>query len=298
VAARQSSGYDVYTTRGTGAVTATASPDFTARFWGVRGSIAAPGPDTVRYGGNTTCIVVRCGPHRLIFDAGTGIRALGRSLAAEGPVDLDLFFTHTHFDHISGLPFFAPAFDPANHLRLWAGHLVPPKTIESVLCEMMIEPLFPVPLSALRAHCRFIDFACGSIIRPKPGITVRSGALNHPNRACGYRIEYGGRSLAIITDTEHRPDGCDPAVIDLARGVDLMIYDGMYTDEAYPRHIGWGHSTWQEALRVAEAADVGKTVIFHHEPSHDDATMDGIAAGAERLRPGTLVAQEGMVLSV
>ncbi|QQP89413.1 MBL fold metallo-hydrolase [Skermanella sp. TT6] len=274
------------------------SSDFVVRFWGVRGSIPSPGPETARYGGNTTCIEVRCGDHLMIFDAGTGIRPFGSQLAAEAPLDLDLFFTHTHYDHVAGLPFFAPAFDPRNRLRLWAGHLPPPQTIRSVLCDMMIAPLFPVPLSAFDHSCTFNDFQCGATLTPGPGITLRTGPLNHPNQCCGYRVEYEGRVLAIVTDTEHRAEGPDPAVLDLARGADVMVYDGMYTDAVYPRHVGWGHSTWQEGCRVADAAGVGRAVIFHHEPNHDDSVMDGIAAEAEAMRPGTLVAYEGMILNL
>jgi ribonuclease BN (tRNA processing enzyme) len=111
-------------------------------------------------------------------------------------------------------------------------------------------------------------------------------------------VEFGGRVLAIVTDTEHLANGPDAAVLDLARTADVMVYDGMYTDAVYPNHIGWGHSTWQEGCRVAEAAGVRRAVIFHHEPNHDDAVMDGIAAAAEKMRPGTLVAFEGMVLEL
>ena len=169
------------------------STDFTVRFWGVRGSIPAPGPETMRYGGNTTCIEVRCGGHLMIFDAGTGIRAFGSQLVEEAPVNLDLFFTHTHFDHVSGLPFFVPAFNPHNRLRLWAGHLSPPQTIQSVLCDMMIAPLFPVPLSAFYNSCTFNDFECGAVLQPRPDIRIHTGPLNHPNGCCGYRVEFGGR---------------------------------------------------------------------------------------------------------
>lgn len=278
------------------AASVSSETEFLVRFWGVRGSIACPGPGTVRYGGNTSCIEVRCGPHLLIFDAGTGIRALGAQLAGEAPVDVDLFLTHTHLDHISGLPFFAPAFDARNRIRLWAGHLPRHQTLESVLCNLMMAPLFPLPLSVFKVACEFHDFPCGATLQPKPGVTLRTAPLNHPNGACGYRIEYGGRSVALITDTEHRPRMRDPQVLELAAGADVMIYDATYTDAEYEQRKGWGHSTWQECCRVAEAAGVGQAVLFHHEPTHDDDAMDRIADAAAALRPGTVAAREGMVI--
>ncbi|MGQ9366326.1 MBL fold metallo-hydrolase [Azospirillum sp. ST 5-10] len=272
------------------------SRSFTARFWGVRGSIASPGPDTVRYGGNTACLEVRCGGALLVFDAGTGLRALGLALERAGPADLDLFLSHSHFDHICGLPFFAPAFNPASRLRVWSGHLPPEHTTRSVVCDIMSAPYYPVPVDIFRADCTFHEFECGAVLEPVPDVRVRTAPLNHPNGAVGYRIEFAGRSLCFVTDTEHLAGGRDPAVLELVRGADVMIYDSTYTDQEYPRHVGWGHSTWQECLRVADAAGVGRAVIFHHDPTRDDAALDAIAAAAQALRPGTLVAAEGMEL--
>ncbi|WP_448205180.1 MBL fold metallo-hydrolase [Azospirillum sp. sgz302134] len=277
--------------------TPAAPPAFAVRFWGVRGSIASPGPQTVHYGGNTPCIEVRCGDALLVLDAGTGIRPLGEALMRQGPVDLDLLLTHSHLDHICGLPFFAPAFDAASSVRIWAGHLEPGRTIRSVLQGMMSPPLFPVPVEIFRADCSFQEFAAGDTLTLKPGVTVRTGRLNHPDEAVGYRIEFGGRSFCYVTDTEHPAEGRDPRILDLVRGADLLVYDSTYTDAEYPAHLGWGHSTWQECLRLADEAGVGRAVIFHHDPRRTDAQLDAIAAEAEALRPGTLVAREGMVLS-
>jgi phosphoribosyl 1,2-cyclic phosphodiesterase len=273
------------------------SEDFLVRFWGVRGSIACPGPETVRYGGNTSCVEIRCDGHLLIFDGGTGLRALGNALKKPSPkIDADLFFTHTHFDHICGLPFFAPVYTPGSKIRMWAGHLLPQLDLETVLCGMMIEPLFPVPRRLISKQAECHDFRCGETLTPRPGVTLRTGRLNHPNGATGYRIGFGGKSVCYITDTEHRPGGLDQNILALVEGADIMIYDSTYTDDEYPSHVDWGHSTWQEGVRLAEAASVKKLVIFHHDPSHDDAFMDGVAREAAAARPGTVVAAEGLVL--
>lgn len=270
---------------------------FTVTFWGVRGSLACPGPNTVRYGGNTSCVEVRCGNELLIFDAGTGLRALGAGLATNGdPLDADLFFSHTHLDHIVGLPFFAPLYQPKNNVRLWAGHLKPKYGLEEVICAMMKAPLFPVPPAMFGADPHYHDFVCGETLEPKPGVIVKTARLNHPDGATGYRIEYAGKSVCYVTDTEHTGDGLDQSILDLIQGADIFIYDSTYTDEEYPDYKGWGHSTWQEGVRLSDAAGVKTLVIYHHDPSHDDDVMDRVTAEAEKMRPGTIVARESMVL--
>ena len=274
-----------------------ADANFYARFWGVRGSIPCPGPKTVRYGGNTSCIEVRCGGRPIILDAGTGIRELGDALVKEGPVDTDILFTHTHFDHIVGLPFFAPLYSPDNAVRLWSGHLLPEHGLEEVLCEMLMAPLFPVPMDVMAASKEFNDFRCGESFTVKCGAAVKTGPLNHPNRATGYRIEFDGRSICYVTDTEHVDGQLDQNIVNLIAGADIFIYDCTYTDDEYPKFKGWGHSTWQAGAALADAANVGTFVIFHHDPSHDDAFMDTIAKQAKSKRSGTVVAQEGMVLT-
>ncbi|MGE0725835.1 MAG: MBL fold metallo-hydrolase [Alphaproteobacteria bacterium] len=267
-------------------------------FWGVRGSIACAGPETARYGGNTSCVEMRCGPHRLVFDAGTGIRPLGRKLAAEGLHEIDIFFSHTHIDHVVGLPFFAPALIAGNRLRLWAGHLLPTLTLAEAIRRMMTPPLFPVPVEALRAEPEFHDFRAGETLAPRPGVTVRTAPLAHPDGATGYRVEHGGAAVAYVTDVEHRDGERDAVVVDLVRGADLMIYDATYTDAEFPARIGWGHSTWQEALRIADAAGVARVALFHHDPGHDDGAMDAIAAAASAAREGTFAAREGETIQV
>jgi phosphoribosyl 1,2-cyclic phosphodiesterase len=233
----------------------------------------------------------------MVFDGGTGIRLLGNELmAANKPAKLDLFYSHTHFDHICGLPFFAPCYDARSSMRIWAGHLNGNKGIEAVLNKMMIAPLFPIPMGIFTAKMKFIDFAAGDVLKPHAGIRLQTGPLNHPNGATGYRIEYGGKVVAYITDTEHHPGERDPNVLALIKDAEVMIYDASYTDAEFPDHKDWGHSTWQEGVRLADAAGVKTLVIFHHDPGHDDDFMDQVAAEAAAARPGTIVAQEGLVL--
>ena len=266
------------------------------RFWGVRGTLPCPGPRTVRYGGNTACVEVLADDHRLIFDAGSGLRDLGKCLQDDGkPVVSHLFFSHTHLDHVLGLPFFRPAYDPRNRLELWSGHLaVQRRRLEPVLKTLMEPPFFPVPLDIMQACLAFHDFEAGSALCLPGGIEVRTAPLSHPGGATGYRVEYRGRSVCYVTDTEHPERGRDEAILELIEGSDLVIYDATYTDEEYARFRGWGHSTWQEGARLCEAAGAARLAAFHHDPAHDDDTMDRIAEALERERPGSFVAREGL----
>ncbi len=274
----------------------TQSADFSVRFWGVRGSIPCPGPATARYGGNTSCLEVRCGDRLLIFDAGTGLYQFGRSLAAQGAFEADLFLTHSHYDHVWGWPHFGPGTDPANRLHIRAGHLGAAGAIEALMMGLLGDPLNPLNTRTLRAKLSFEDFAIGSRLSIGDGITLHTGHLNHPNGASGYRIEFGGRAICYLTDHEHPAEGTPRALLDLVDRADLVIYDSTYTDEEYPDHVGWGHSTWQEGVRLCDAAQARTYVVFHHDPAHDDDFMDRIAAEVEALRPGSVVAREGLVL--
>lgn len=267
--------------------------DFSLRFWGTRGSLPCPGPDTVRYGGNTTTLEIRAGDRTVLIDAGSGARGMGQAVAARGLDRVDLFFTHTHFDHVCGLPFFAPVYMPQVEVTLWAGHLGSQGLrLQTVLEDMMIGPLFPVPLTSL-AGVVYRDFAAGDRHVLGDGVAVETAPLNHPNGATGYRVEYGGRAIAIVTDTEHPAEGLDPNVIRLARDADIMVYDAMYSEATYPNHVGWGHSTWEKCLEVAAAAGVATPIVFHHEPGSTDDALDAIAVAAAARYPGALVAREG-----
>jgi phosphoribosyl 1,2-cyclic phosphodiesterase len=276
----------------------TTSEEFSVRFWGVRGSIACCSADYARYGGNTSCVEIRCGDRVLIFDAGTGIRPLGKQLVQSLPAHADIFFTHTHLDHIVGLPFFAPLYKPGSKIRIWSGHLEAPLTFKDALTHLMAPPLFPVPPAVFVSEPEFKDFNAGDTLNPMDGVTLKTAPLNHPNGATGYRVDFAGRSICYVTDTEHREGDLDHTIVELIRGSEIVIYDATYTAEEYPHFKGWGHSTWNEGVRLCEAADAGRLVAFHHDPDHTDADLDRIAAQLEEAWPGSKVASEGLILEL
>lgn len=269
------------------------------RFWGVRGSIACPGAETIRYGGNTPCIEVRCGEHVLIFDAGTGLRPLGNALVKNLKArDFDIFLTHCHLDHVTGLPFFAPFFVDDCRVRLWAGNLLPETNVEQVMRRIMSSPLFPVEVEIFKADIAFNDFRSGEVLRPRPGVTLHTAPLDHPDGASGYRLEHEGRVFALISDTEGFPGKRDDDLIALARNADLIVYDATFTEEEIATRAGWGHSTWARGIKLAEAANAKQLCLFHHDPSHDDNFMDLLAVEANDARPGTITAREGQIIDL
>jgi phosphoribosyl 1,2-cyclic phosphodiesterase len=275
--------------------------DFLIQFWGVRGSIPAPGSETVRYGGNTSCVEIRVGGKRLIFDGGTGLRVLGKSLLKQMPVEAYMFFTHSHWDHIQGFPFFAPAFVKGNCFHIYGAIAPNGATMKQRLHDQMLHPNFPVPMQVMQSDLKFYDLLPGDVME-LGNITIETGLLNHPNTAMGYRIMYQGRTAVYATDTEHYDDRLDENLVHLARDADVLIYDACYTDEEYhdpkaPKK-GWGHSTWQEAVKVARAAGVKKLVVFHHDPNHSDDFLDHVEAQVEIVFPNSLLAREGMILPV
>jgi phosphoribosyl 1,2-cyclic phosphodiesterase len=281
--------------------TAKLDEQFQLRFWGVRGSIACPGAATLRYGGNTPCLEMRVGGQLLIFDAGTGIRLLGQQLASHENVTGHIFFSHSHWDHIQGFPFFAPAFIPGNRFDIYGGSAPDGQSIEQRLNHQMMDPNFPVPLNIMAADLHFHNLPAGAVIQIG-AVQVEIGQLNHPGGAYGYRVSWQGRSVTYITDTEHRPDELDANVLKLARQADIFIYDCTYTDAEYhdqvTSKIGWGHSTWQEGVKLATAAQAKRLVIFHHDPSHDDNFMDRVGLAAAQSFAQVTVAQEGMVFDL
>ena len=271
---------------------------FKVKFWGVRGSIATPSPKHIAFGGNTSCVEVSCGGRRLIFDAGTGIRNLGHWLWRKNVRDAHILFSHTHWDHINGFPFFSPAFHGEGSFTIMAGHVGEIGGIKQIMAGQMANPTFPVPLDAMRGTLHFEDFNAGDSFQLHDNITVRTTMLNHPAGATGYRVEFRGKSMCYVTDTEHIPGKPDENVLALIEGADLVVYDSTYTDAEFPGKVGWGHSTWQEGVRLAKAANVKMLAIFHHDPDHEDGFMEALEAEARATWSGAIVARENMRINL
>jgi phosphoribosyl 1,2-cyclic phosphodiesterase len=271
---------------------------FRVRFWGVRGSIPVSGPEFSRYGGNTICVEMRCGAHTLLFDAGSGLRPAGEVLRASGVTDFDLLFTHCHYDHIIGLPFFSPVYDRNVQVTLWSGHLAGRMTTRQMVDEFMRPPWFPAKLDICKASLDCRDFVSGDVLRPREGIVVRTGSLNHPGGCIGYRVEWAGRVVAVITDTEHEPGKLDQAVLDLIEDADLVLYDCTYTEEEMERRRGYGHSTWQQGVKLCEAAGARGLALFHHDPTRTDEELDEIEKLAKKRFAGAFAARDGQILEI
>jgi len=242
------------------------------RFWGVRGSLPTPGRSTVRFGGNTACVEVRLGSRpgarRLILDAGSGLAAFSTVTEREsGLVDIDLLFSHTHYDHVCGLPFYAPLYRPDNDIRIWSARGASAK---AALRASMTPPLMPDMAAEIQARVAYREFDAGSVLDLGNGVTVRTAALRHPGGSIGYRIEWNARAMVYATDTAHGDPVADAALRDLCLRSDLLIYDAMLTDAEFPSRAEWGHSTWREGVRLADASGVRQLVLFHHAPSRDD----------------------------
>lgn len=263
------------------------------RVWGARGSVPVSGEEFRRYGGNTPCIEMNCGGHTLLFDAGTGIRPAGLALQREGVTSINLFFTHFHYDHVIGLPFFKPLYDPRIDVAVWSGHMAGIMSTDEMLAELMRKPFFPVAIDICRASLHARDFRSGDVLTPYPGVVVRTGSLNHPGGCIGYRVEYGGRTVALISDTEHVEGVLDPAVLALIEKADLVIYDAAYTDAEMPARRGFGHSTWQQGIRLCKAAGARRLALFHHDPFRDDDALDRIDAEARAAFPEAFACRDG-----
>jgi phosphoribosyl 1,2-cyclic phosphodiesterase len=292
---------------------------FRVRFWGVRGSYPTPDETTLAFGGHTSCVEACVGGHRLIFDAGTGIIPLGRKLTngRRAPKYLNLFLSHTHHDHVFGFYFFDPLFRPGNHISVF-GPGSPEKPLQGTLRAAMEPRFFPVKLRDLDANSKFYSLQGGERVELRDpgdpprverasaaagnGVTIlvkRSRA--HPNGVLLYRVHYRGKSVVYATDVEQKSGGY-PDIIRFIRGADVLIHDAQYLSREYhstanPRK-GWGHSTVERAAEAAKKGAVKKLVLFHHEPTHDDETIEAMEKRARRIFPGAVAAYEGMKLDL
>lgn len=271
-------------------------------FWGVRGSIPTPGPSTVEFGGNTSCVEIRAGNKILIFDAGTGLRVLGQKLLEEMPVEAHIFFSHVHWDHIQGFPFFAPAFVKGNHFHLYGGNHFS-RTLEDTLAGQMENPNFPVHLSDMGAKMTFSGLKEHEVLHIDD-VEIRCGRGNHPQGVFCYRITHAGRSVVYATDTEQHGT-IDQNLLALSEGADVLIHDAQYTPEEYagtagtggPK-IGWGHSTFTAAAELARAAGARQLVLYHHDPGQSDAAVRDKERRAREMFGASIAAYEGLVLDV
>ncbi len=268
-------------------------------FWGVRGSVPTPHRRTLKYGGNTPCLEVRTpAGHTIIFDCGTGITHLGKLLADKTPKDghrLTVFLSHFHWDHIQGLPFFAPLYNPRNQLffHCFEAHGI---TARDALGGLMLTPFFPVDMSVMEARKNF--YTIGEERLKIFDVEIVTAFLNHPQGCLGFRIEAETGTFVYATDHEHGDPKYDAAVRQLAKGADLLVCDAQYTPAEYKRHVGWGHSTWLEATKIASEAEVKELVLFHHDPEHSDLFLDKVLMEARTCFPRLNSAMEGSVATL
>ena len=285
------------------------------RFWGTRGSIPKPGPATVRYGGNTSCVEVRADNTLIVLDCGTGAHELGQQLVAAnpGPMRGHLLITHTHWDHIQGFPFFAPLFLAGSEWDVYAPRQMG-RTLAEILGGQMHRTYFPVPIGELAATIRYHELTEGAFDLDAVRVTTRY--LNHPAPALGYRLEAGGVTVVYATDHEphsrHHPDAAgeaervhreDARHIEFLAGADLVIHDAMYTLEEYPERLSWGHTPAEWAVDFAVAARARRLALFHHDPSRTDRAIDLLVASCRKRLPAqggpeVFAAAEGQYLVV
>jgi phosphoribosyl 1,2-cyclic phosphodiesterase len=270
------------------------------RFWGVRGSIPVPGPTTVRVGGNTPCVEVETLDREvIILDAGTGLRLLGLDLGQRPGerIIAVLLFSHTHWDHIQGLPYFVPARQSHNRIVVLGEQRVD-RRLERVLAGQMVDAYLPFTLDDLRADLLIKEVNDGEKIVVGNSTTILPRRLPHPGGVFGYRISYGDRAIVYATDVNHPLGRLDPTLIDLAQDADLLIHDAQFTPEEKAERAQWGHSTWVEAIQVAQQARVSRLALFHHDPMHSDDELESIERQAQALFPAAFLAREEMEVSL
>lgn len=255
----------------------------------MRGSYPTAHARFLEFGGNTACIDVQSGRHRLIIDAGTGIIGAVDARLRE---PFDLLLTHFHWDHIQGLPFFSPLYDPHTRVTFFTGQ--PPEIARDAI-ERPMTGLHSPALEFLASDRHYVEMTQDAFVRGD--ITVHPFPLHHPQGAVGVRLECDGAVVVHASDLEHGDPKLDRVLRDHAQGADVLVYDAQYTDAEYASKRGWGHSTWREATRVARDAGVKKLVLFHHDPSHDDGVMEAIVAEARQHFENTDAAREGTTIT-
>ena len=277
----------------------TSHTKFEITFWGVRGSVPTPASHTRKYGGNTPCLEVRAGNNLLLIDAGTGIcRFTERLIQAQNQgLDITMLLSHTHWDHIQGLPFFKLAFNPANNIKVYG-----PKragfTLRSCLEAAMTPPNFPVSFDLLAGIKQVIEVEPGATIE-LDDLKIHTAELNHPDGSIGFRLEHDGKSLAYCLDHEHdEQDDVHHGLSKLAQDADVLIFDAAYSDEDYPKFKGWGHSTWQEGYKTARQLNVKNLVLSGFNPDLSDDDLDKIALATKEMQGNTIVAVEGESLTL
>lgn len=271
--------------------------DLSIRFWGTRGSMPMPGPDTVIFGGHTCCVEVRLGSRLFVVDAGSGFEAAGRALSLHGPEPgrVDLLLSHLHHDHVAGLPFFSPILGRHGRLRIFCGNQNG-ESAKAALDHMFAPPLFPVTLDHLPGLIEHVGFHAGETLTFEDGVAVATCPLRHPGGSTAYRFDHAGRRVCYVSDMEHLDGGPDPEVVDFCGKADLVIYDAMFTEAELPPCRGWGHSTWNAGVALCRAANAGALAAYHHHKGHGDRVLAAIDAELAAALPGSFVAREGQTI--
>jgi phosphoribosyl 1,2-cyclic phosphodiesterase len=271
--------------------------EFSIKFWGTRGSLATPDIKCGKAGGNTVCIEIECAGHAIICDAGTGIRLLGGKIIAENKYNkLHMLLSHAHYDHIEGIPFFAPLFSDKFSVDIWCGKLDGAQDTRSAVSGFMRRPYFPVGPEVFVAKTEYFGVEENQSFDITPDIHVETIPLIHPGGATAYKLEHNKKTFAYVTDTEHRPGETNQKIVEFIRNVDVFVYDASLTDEELPDFEGFGHSTWQEGLRLAKLSGAKRYFAFHHMPFRSDNDLDRIESEINKQMPGSGVARESCTI--
>lgn len=274
------------------------SGEFTVTFHGARGTRMVAGDNFNRYARNTICIEINAGGRVIVLDAGSGFVDLGTSLIERGIRHFDLFLTHSHYDHVEGIPFFQPFYMKEFTAGIWSGRLRGIRHTRDIIDRLMIEPFFPISQEKFLANIRYHDIADYETVHLAPGLTVETVRLHHPGGATGYKVRHGGKSFALITDTTHAPNQRDNDLVTFLSGVSAFAYDCSYTDAEFPQYASFGHSTWEEGARLRAAAGARRMIGLHHMPFRTDAQLDRMAAWLKDNDPASSIATDGMVITL